>query len=694
MIVGSDGGIHWTYDRGRTWDYVNTLALGQFYEVGFDMRKPYYVCGGLQDNGSWCAPSATTHVQGIANDEWYRVGGGDGFYVQIDPTDPNIVYAESQDGNLLRRDLRSKESRGIRPEPKDGEPRYRFQWNSPIVISAHDPRTIYYGGNFLFKSTDRGNTWTKLGADLTTGVDRNTLPIMGKVPDKDTLSRHDGVQAYPCLTTISESPLRPGLLWVGTDDGNLQLTRDDGKTWKNVTEKVPGLPKGTYVSRLVASRHAEGTAYATFDGHRNNDFNIYVFITTDFGETWKPISTGIPNNNGIVSVIREHPRNSNLLFAGAEYGAYVSFDRGAHWSRLKNNLPTVPVDDIAVHPRENDLIFGTHGRSIWLLDDITPLEQLNDAVLASDLHLFDLRPATAWRMYAHKGSTGHKIFLAQNPPYGALINYYLKSKPEEKEKVKISVLDKDGKTVRELDGTKNPGINRLNWDLRYASPVEPTPEQQQAMAMGFFFGAPRGPMVDPGEYTVKVSVAKTEVAKSVRVEEDPRITISDADRAARRQALMQLYEMYKTADRGQKSVTGLKTALTNALESWKKPAAPKIPDSVQKAAEALAQQVDEVHAKFVPPPQPLGAAGPPLTYTPPPFPQRVGRLMFAIDGYTAVPTAGQTEELAAVSKSLGETMDKLKQLIDEDLARLNKMMNESGIPHIPPPGAAAPGAQR
>src|SRR2546425_322728 len=261
MIAGSDGGIHWSYDGGRTWEYVNSVALGQFYELGADMRRPYYICGGLQDNGSWCGPSATWFQQGITNEDWYRVDGGDGFYAQVDPAEPTTVYAESQDGNVVRRDLRTNESRNIRPMEKEGEPRYRFQWNSPIVVSAHDPRTIYYGGKFLVQAPQPGDTWTKLGGDLTTGVERDKLPIMGKVPDKDTLSRHDGVQQYPCITTVSESPLTSPVLWVGTDDGNLQVTRDAGKTWKNVAEHVPGVPKGTYVSRVAASRYAEATAY-------------------------------------------------------------------------------------------------------------------------------------------------------------------------------------------------------------------------------------------------------------------------------------------------------------------------------------------------------------------------------------------------------------------------------------------------
>jgi photosystem II stability/assembly factor-like uncharacterized protein len=717
MIVGSDGGIHWSYDGGRTWEYLNSVPLGQFYELGVDMRKPYWICGGLQDNGSWCGPSATLFQQGITNDDWFRVAGGDGFYVQVDPTDAAIVYAESQDGNVLRRDLRTNEARTIRPEPKEGEPRYRFQWNSPIVISAHEPKTIYYGGNFLFKSTDRGDTWTKLGGDLTTGVDRSKLPILGKVPDAHTLSRHDGAQEYPTITTISESPLTTAVLWVGTDDGNLQATRDAGQNWKNVTEKVPGVPKGTYISRVVASRYDEGTAYVAFDGHRSNDFHVYVFMTTDYGETWKSLSGALSAKDGTVHVIREHPRNQNLLFLGTEYGGYVSLDRGANWISLKTNLPTVPVDDIAIHPRENDLIFGTHGRSVWVLDDITPLENLDSKVLNSALHLFDIRPATAWRLYGNKGNTGHKFYIAHNPPYGALISFYLKSMPEEKESVKLTILDKDGKTVRELTcgggapgGARGagapgpgavgpglrqlpceprPGINRINWDLRYTTPAEPTPEQREAAAQGFGFG-PRGPMVEPGEYTVKVTAGKSEASKTFTVEEDPRIVISPSDRATRRTALTQLYELAKTADRGQKTITGLKNSLTAAMESWKQPGAPSVPENIRKAAESLAKQVEEIHGKFVAPQQPTGSAGPPLQYAPPPFWQRVGRLMTAIEGYTAAPTSQQMDEFQTLSKLLGETMERLRKLVDDDLANLNKMMNEAGIPHIrvaPPEGA-------
>ncbi|HMC21014.1 MAG TPA: hypothetical protein VKL19_04155 [Thermoanaerobaculia bacterium] len=706
MLAGSDGGIHISRDRGKNWDFVNNIPLGQFYEIGLDMQKPYRVCGGLQDNNAWCGPSATYENRGIANSEWITVGGGDGFYAQIDPNDPTIVYAESQDGNVLRRNLKTHESRSIRPPAPEGE-RYRFQWNSPIVVSTFDSRTIYYGGNYLFKSNDRGDNWTRLGGDMTTGQDRDKMPIMGRVPDKYTLSRHDGVQAWPAITTISESPLNKDLLWVGTDDGNVQVTRDGGKTWKNVADRVKGVPKGTYVSRVLASRNAEGTAYATFDGHRSNDFNIYVYTTSDYGETWKSIRTGLTDDAGTVHVIREDLRNPKILFLGTERGLFLSPDLGAHWSKLKLNLPTVPIDDIAIHPRENDLVLGTHGRSIWIFDDLTPLEQWSDAVGAEDLHLFDIRPAAEYRVVNRGGNTGQKVFLGPNPPNGALVTYFLKSKPDAKEKVKITVTDKDGKVVRELDGTKEVGVNRVTWDLKTRSMTQPqrtegeesataeTSETEQPTGGGFG-GFTGGLRVDPGTYTVKVSSGKNEQTKTVVVEDDPRIVISAEDRAVRRQALTQLGQMATTAVTARRSITGMRTSLNTAIEGWKKTGATKPPDNIQKTAEDLLKRTDETCRKFGTPVQcgekvPLGGAGPPLVYTPPAITVRITQLLGGVENYAAAPTAWQLDQIKVLQTMLTTASAESRKLTQEDLPALNKMMNEAGVPHIAIPrgGSAA-----
>jgi len=471
LLSGNDGGVWSTHDSGRNWTHFNNIAIGQFYEVAYDFQKPYHICGGMQDNYSWCGPSSSTQQLGIGNEDWITVQGGDGFYNRIDPSDPNIIYAESQDGNLSRRDLKTSESKSIRPlEDNDQAPRYRFQWNSPMMISPHDPKTIYYGGNHLFKSTDRGDNWVRLGEDLTSNADRNKMTILGKVVDRNTLSRHDGVVAWPCITAIAESPVKAGVLWVGTDDGNVQISRDGGKTWHNVISMIQGAPKTGYVSRIEPSHKEEGTAYVTFDNHRSADYGIYIFRTTNHGDSWTRVSNGIPPEAGTVHVIREDPVNPNLLFAGTEFGLFVTFDRGANWRRLKNGLPTVPVFDLQIHPREHDLILATHGRSFWIMDNISSLEGLNDQVLSTDVKLFDTRPGVQWKMANYRGFTGTSLFLAPNAPGGMVLDYFAKTAGP----VRITIADKSGKEVRQLNARAEAGVvNRATWDLRYDAPIPP-----------------------------------------------------------------------------------------------------------------------------------------------------------------------------------------------------------------------------
>ena len=691
MLIGSDGGIQASWDAGKTWDFMNTIAIGQFYEVGYDMQKPYRVSGGLQDNGSWIGPSLSLFKwgqwapAGSTNNDWFEIHGSDGYYTVIDKTDPNIVYAETPDGNPIRRDLRTTESRSIRPQEAPGDPRYRFYWNTPIVISAHDSKVLYYAGQFLFRSTNRGDSWVKISPDLTTGVDQNSLPIMGKLPDDKMISRHDGTWNWPCITVISESPLSANVLWVGTDDGNLQVTRDLGKTWQNVAGRVPGLPKGSLVTRIAASLHAEGTAYVTFDGHRMNDFEVYVFTTTDYGQSWRPISRGLPRNNGVAKAIAEHHRNPNLLFVGTETGLHVSFDRGANWQPLRLNLPTVPVNDIAIHPRENDLILGTHGRSIWILDDITPLEQLDSRVLAGDLHLFDIRPAVSWRIYDTRrdhGGPGHKFFIGENPPYGALLNYYLKNTPAENERVFISVEDEKGKKIREFEGTGEAGINRVAWDLRSSPPVVAAADAQQARR------GSRGSMVDPGTYTVKISVGQKQAGKPAVVEEDTRITVSAADRAARREAIVRVGELNAAAARSQQAVSGLQTALSAALEAWKRPDAPKVPDDIKLAAGELLKKAGEINGLFVQP-RPrlwLGSSSPPQVYPPTTILQKISRLEGIFDGLTAAPADPEKETLVTISSLLEQTAAAVEKLVGVELAELNRKLGQAGVPVVRLPG--------
>ena len=504
ILLGNDGGFDVTYDRGDTWEYVNNLPVGQFYAISVDMRKPYNICGGLQDNGSWCGPSATRSGKGILNSDWFRVGGGDGFYTQNDQSDWTILYSESQDGATSRVDLRSGRSNSIRPrgpgqagrgaaaptgETPDAAAQapaqfgfggnqnqspnvvptpppntfYRFYWNTPFILSPHNSRTVYLGGDRLFRSYDRGDTWIA-SPDLTKNIGRNDRPILGVEGSAPMASKHDGAASFSNIVTIGESPLVPGVIWVGTNDGNLQVSRDSGNTWKNVVDNVPRVPKETHVSRVEPSHYDAGTCYVTFDGHRTDDHKPYVFKTTDFGETWTSLDANLPQGN--VNVIREDPKNKNLLYLGTEYGFYVTLNGGREWKRFMTGLPTVRIDDILVHPRDNDLIVGTHGRSIYVIDDITALQQLSDSTTASDAALFDIRPAVAWTADIQKAILveGAKFFRGQNPAQGSAISYWLKS--DQSTDVRVTVSDVTGREIRSLVGTRNAGLNRVQWDLR------------------------------------------------------------------------------------------------------------------------------------------------------------------------------------------------------------------------------------
>ncbi len=501
LLFGSDGGIYLSYDRAKSWDFINHLAVGEFYNVNVDRRKPYFICGGLQDNGSWCGPSQTRNLDGITNADWYRIGGGDGFHVASDPDDPDIVYAESQGGNLFRLNRRTGERKNLKPIPKEGEAGYRFNWNSPFVISHHDSKTLYFGGNRLFKLTERGDRWDPISPDLST-----------QDPQKMTAAG-SGAETHCTIVSLAESPLKAGLIWAGTDDGNIQVTQDGGTTWMNVAGNLPlpgrgepSVPKNLYVSRMEASHFEEGTAYVALDGHRSDVFSPFLFMTTDFGKSWKSIASNL-SANAPVKVIREDPRNSQLLFAGTEFGLYVSFDRGSKWLPLKNDLPTVAVDDIVIHPRDRDVVIGTHGRSIYVLDDITALQELTPEVSGSDVHLFSIRPALRFHYLPGNAAWGNRFFKAKNPPFGANINYYLKAFTGDE--VKITIADAAGKKMRELTGTQYPGFNRVVWDLQF----DPTGR----------VGAP-GPgeqpeLVPAGEYTVTMGVDEKKLTAKVVVEE-------------------------------------------------------------------------------------------------------------------------------------------------------------------------------
>ena len=592
LLIGNDGGLDASYDQGATWEFINTIPAAQFYAIAADMRKPYYVYGGLQDNGSWGGPSQTRSNAGITNADWYRTGGGDGFYSQADPNDYNIVYSESQNGSMSRVDLRTGRSVSIRPRaaprrgggggggggggrrgggqpaaspsptpsptpedpqaalaaiaaqqgfggfgglglpsnvvppPPSGE-QYRFYWNTPIVMSPHNSRILYVGGDRFFKSLDRGDTWTA-SADLTKHVDRNKLSIMGVKGTDPMASKNDGYTSFSYIVTIGESPVMPGILWVGTDDGNVQVSKDSGANWTNVSKNVPGIGEMYHINRVEPSHYDAGTAYLAVDGHRFDDLKPYLFVTRDYGATWSSIVGNLPTT-GTVNVVREDPKNKDLLYAGTEFGLYISIDGGREWKQFMSGLPTVRVDDILVHPRDNDLIIGTHGRGIYILDDISALQQLNSGkVLDKDAFLFDVRPGTQWLndVRLNRYSGGAKLYRGNNPQPGTAISYYLKAAPSTE--VKITISDYTGKVIRNIVGTKEIGINRVQWNLRGDPPPRPANLPPGfggggggggGGGFGGFFNI--GPAIDPGIYYLKLSVNGKDYTTKVVIETDP-----------------------------------------------------------------------------------------------------------------------------------------------------------------------------
>ena len=682
LLLGNDGGFYMSHDRGKTWDFFS-MPLSQFYAINVDLREPfYYVYGGTQDNRSWGGPSATRSRYGILNTDWYQTQGGDGFQAAIDPTDPNIVYAESQNGGLVRYDVRTGERKSIRPQPAPGERGYRYNWSAPILISPHDGKVVYFAANFLFKTSDRGDSWVKVSADLTRQLDRNELPMMGKQWGRDAISRHEGTALYGNITTVDESPLKKGLLYVGTDDGLIQVSRDGGTAWTKI-EKFPGVPDQTYVSRVIASRHQEGTLYATFDGHRSNDFKPYVLKSVDYGATWMSIAANLPSF-GSAYVIREHQRNANLVFVGTEFGVFFSIDGGKGWTRLKNNLPTVAVHDLVIHPRENDLVLGTHGRGIWILDDLTPLEHLTPVVLGSAAHLFPARPA----MQFNPSDPGYsdlaeRFFQAPNPPFGITLTYsFAKDVPRERQ-VTLEILGKDGKPLRTLEVDRKAGFHRVTWDLRMDPPltVQPPAGGPGGGGGGPFGGAPRGPFVLPGQYTAVLTEKEkdgkaTAHRTDLTVKPDPLIPMTDEERQTLHQERMKAYGLQTRVSAAVRSAEQIKSQVEEARKAI---ATATGADAVAKDAEALDQEIDDILTKVRAPRGGGFFGGDDDGPTVQSVQQRVSAVAGQINGVTSTPTAYQRETLASAAADFERQLPRLNDIVATRLPALMKAMDQAGI---------------
>jgi photosystem II stability/assembly factor-like uncharacterized protein len=595
LLLGSDGGVGISHDRSKTWVWMNNLPVAQFYHASFDMGTPYTICGGLQDNNTWCGPSAVRSTTGIANDDWFVVQGGDGFVGLIDPTDRNIIYAESQDGFMSRIDRVTNERQSIRPEAEKAEKSYRWNWDTPMQLSPHDPKTLYVGAHRLYRSRDRGLSWAAISPDLTLAVDRDTLDLMG-IKGKDLkIARNDGVSVYGTLFSIAESRARAGVIWTGSDDGQVHVTRDGGTNWSNVTKKIPGAPRLAYVSKVEPSKFAEATAYVTFDGHRTGDYGSYVYVTTDHGDTWKSVVSDLPKGQ-VARTITEDVKNADVLYLGTETGLWVSTNRGTHWERVKGNLPTVPVYEITLHPRENDMILATHGRAIWVLDDLSPFQEYAKSQQA-DAYMFAVEPGVQWSLAENRMREfeGDRRFLGANPAPGTAITWRLKTKADS---ARVVLRDAGGAVVREYkgDAMKNrlaAGLNSVQWDLR----VEPLPAPPGGGDAGFFGPSLDGPHVVPGEYRATLVVnGKDAASTGVTVRGDPEITISDADRKARFDALTDLHALH-----GRLAKTTEVAKLMNDQQTAFKPAladSTKVPANVRAAVDSLNQSMEPIRTKL------------------------------------------------------------------------------------------------
>ena len=687
MIIGNDGGVAVSYDQAKTWVFLPNLPVGLFYHVSYDMATPYHICGGMQDNYVWCGPSAVRGSAGIANFQWQTMQGGDGFVALQDPTDFRVAYSESQDGNMVRIDRVTGETVSIRPQAQPGEPPVRWNWDTPLVMSPHDPKIIYAVGNKVFRSSNRGLTFEAASPDLTTNANRDDAVTMGLKGSDITIAKNDGIQAWPTIVSFAESPKRQGILYAGTDDGNVQVSRDTGRSWTNVTDRISGLPKGVWVSEVAPSRFDEGTVYATFDAHRQNDFEAYIFVSRDYGQSWQSANGNLKGE--VVKTITEDVKNPDVLYVGTETGLFVSLDRAKTWTRVKANLPTVRIDEIAIHPRDNAMILATHGRAIWILDHLEPIQEYAAAQAASaDAKLFSPSPSVMYRRPSRDRNYefwGDQTFYGENPPQAAVVSW-LNRKPVGE--VKLKITDAVGHEVREISGSvladrNKAGIQSACWDLRVqpapAAPTAargrsggqtegqargqtegqirgqtsgqtegqtagPSEAQQQHSPFGAgcespgqgggggFFGGGNntaGPWVLAGIYTIALVVdGKTADTKPLRVTDDPEVALTSADRRRMFDLATEMHDLQKRLVEAQTALASLNRQLTELADAIGKRT--DLPADVKTSFDAVKKDVDALTPKLTAPAgRGFGGAGRGDN------PSIVTRITQAKNGYTA-----------------------------------------------------------
>ena len=657
LITGDDGGLWYSYDGGNRWWKAENLPVSQFYHVSIDMDTPYHVYGGLQDNSSWVGDSA--YPGGITNSRWENVYGGDGFWAFADPADPDYIYAEYQGGEISRINRKTLESRNIKPLPQYKEGKLRYNWNTPIHVSPTQRGTIYLGSQFLFRSRDRGQTWERISPDLTTNDSEKQKQEQSGGITVDNSS----AEMHTTIFSICESPKDPNLIWVGTDDGNIQLTRDSGKTWKNLTSNIKGLPKSAWVSSVDAGHFDSGTAYATFDLHTFGDMRPYVYKTIDFGNTWTQIIGPTAEVKGYAHVVKEDIVNKDLLFVGTELGLWVSIDGGKQWAQYKvHDFPNVAVRDLAIHPRDKDLIIATHGRGIWIIDDITPLRSLTPQVLATEAAFIEARP-TVQRVAASGGwVNGDATFVGANPTDEAVITYY-QQKRHIFGDLKIEVLDQTGKVVTTIPSSKRRGLNRATWSMRLKAPRVPT-------AASAAFAAATGPRVLPGTYTVKMTKDKNVYTTQLVVTGDPRVKRTAEDRKAQFDLAMKLYSLLGDMTFAVDRINSVRLGLEQRVQKL----APNDPLITRlRAAQA---QVDELRKKIVATKEGGAITGEERLR------ENLADLYGNVNNYEGLPSQTQVERAEAIALELADVVKSFDDWVAKEMPGLNSALEKGSLGRI------------